>query len=944
MEKQTRMKRIFAVLLLLTMALSLMGPGSASAAKDQGEKVVRVGYVNSPAYEEGGEGEYKTGSGYEYLQKISYHTGWKYEYVYGTFRELYDKLVAGEIDLFGNVSYTEERAQLFHFSSYPQGRDTYYLYTLPDRADLLGGNIQRLQGTRIGVTEHSYQEILLGQWLQENGIQAEVIRYDGYEPSMDALDAGEIDAVATPNLSGSSYNYATIIDIGFSEYYFAVAKDRTDLLAELNEALYAIQTAEPNYNAALESKYQVSMLSDTYLNEKESAWLARHDNTIRLGYLNNNLPYSNKNATGKFTGVLQALADSLEEKFGVSVKATCYDTTTELKEALETGEVDTIGPWYSDYWLAEQHDLIQTNTAISSTAVLFYKNTSKDRQTDVIAVTDSSFLGEAPASILFPEAEIVTYQTVEDCLNAVLAGHADSAVAAASQLNLMKQYNAAEKLQIAEVSKQIDICLCTMKSDPELAGILNKCISVSSKTLSGAVLSQNSYFEKEFTLRDFIESHMVLFGMISVVVIVILLLVVAYMIYSTRRVSEVNASIVRKQDELQKALRTAEQANRAKTTFLANMSHDIRTPINGIMGMLGMIDKNQDDPVKTQECLGKIRTSSEHLLQLINDVLDLSRMESGEIQLEHVPFNLQQVGEEALSMVEGQAVSAGLRTVAEHLDGSDIWLMGSPLHFKQIMLNLYTNAMKYNKPGGLIYTNMEEVSRTVDTITLKLTVRDTGIGMTKDFVEHELFVPFVQGENGARTKYKGSGLGMTIVKDIVEQMHGSISVESKVNEGTTFTVILPFEIDHSEHAERELEDETLVNITGTRILVVEDNELNMEIAEFILREAGAVVTKAENGSVAVKTFADAPVGSFDLILMDIMMPVMNGIQATTTIRQLDRPDAKTTPIFAMTANAFSSDVNQCIQAGMNEHVAKPLDAAKMLRLIARYTKKSGGDA
>ncbi len=943
MKERIRIKRIAAIVLMIAMTLPVMTAGPAAAAKDDAQKVVRVGYVNSPAYEEGGEGEYKTGSGYEYLQKISYSTGWKYEYVYGTFRELYDKLVAGEIDLFGNVSYTEERAELFNFSSYPQGRDTYYLYTLPDRYDLLSGDIQKLQGTKIGVTQSSYQEILMGQWLQDNNIQAELVEFDGYEPSMKALDAGEIDAVATPNLSGTNYHYATIVDVGFSEYYFAVAKDRPDLLTELNEALYAIQTAEPNYNAALESKYQVGMLSDTYLNEKESGWLAEHNNTIRLGYLNNNLPYSNRNATGKFTGVLEALAEALQENFGVDVQTTAYNSNTELKKALENGDVDTIGPWYSDYWLAEQSDLIQTNTAISSTAVLFYKNTSKDKQTDVIAVTDRSFLGEAPVSILFPEAEIVTYDTMEDCFNAVLAGHADSALAAASQLNLMKQYNASEKLQIAELSTQIDVCLCTTKSDPELASILNKGIAISSKSLSGAVLSQNSFFEKEFTLRDFIESHMLLFGMISAVVIVVLLMLVAYMVYSTRRVSEVNASIVKKQAELQKALRTADQANRAKTTFLANMSHDIRTPINGIMGMLGMIDKSPDDPEKTKECLGKIRTSSEHLLQLINDVLDLSRMESGEIQLEHVPFNLQQVGEEALSMVEGQAISAGLKTVAEHLDGSNIWLMGSPLHFKQIMLNLYTNAMKYNKPGGLIYTNMEEVSRTTDTITLKLTVRDTGIGMTKEFVEHELFVPFVQGENGARTKYKGSGLGMTIVKDIIEQMHGSISVESKVNEGTTFTVILPFEIDHSEHKAQELEDETLADITGVRILVVEDNELNMEIADFILREAGAVVTKAENGSVAVKTFADSPVGSFDLILMDIMMPVMNGLQATTTIRQLDRPDAKTTPIFAMTANAFSSDVNQCIQAGMNEHIAKPLDAAKMLRLIARYVKRDNAD-
>jgi len=925
--------------LLLFAAFLLLMPMRTLAAQNSDEKVVRVGYVNVPTYEEGGEGEYKTGSGYEYLQKISYFTGWKYEYVYGTFQELYNKLANGEIDLFGNVSYTEERAQLFNFSTYPQRKDVYFLYTTKNRNDLLNGNIAALNGCRIGVTKDSYQEMLLEAWLSNNDIQAEMVEYDGYDSSMADLDSGSIDAIATPKLSSDGYDYVTVIDIGFSDYYFAVAKERTDLLAELNEALYQIQSGDPNYNAVLENKYQVNMLSDTYLSEEEKQWLEEHDHTIRLGYLADNLPYADCGSNGQLTGIMESLMEELSYNFDIQVQSQSYENQQQMQQALKNGEIDAAGPIYSDYWLAEQYDLIQTNTMVTSTPVLFFKKDLGAHLVEKIAVNDKSFLWAGVVRILFPEAEILQYDTEKECLQAVLDGEADSTVMTAAQINLMRQYKESETLQIAEITRQMDIGLCTTKANPALANIINKGIAASGGVLSGAVMSQNSYIEKEYTLRDYAETHMEVFIIGVCAVIVVLLLVVAYMMQATRKVKEANVEIVRKQEELQQALKAAEYANSAKTTFLSNMSHDIRTPINGILGMLDIVDKNKQNPQKVAECMSKVRTSSNHLLQLINNVLDLSRIESGQIVLEHVPFNLRQVGEEALSVVEGQAREAGLHTVSEHMNGTDVWLIGSPLHFKQVMLNLYTNAIKYNKPGGLLYTNLEEYSRTEDTMTLKMTVRDTGIGMTQEFIETKLFTPFMQGENGARTTYQGNGLGMSIVKEIVERMGGSIQVESELNEGTTFTVLLPFEIDHTEHEKSEIHEEVRADITGVRVLLVEDNELNMEIAEFILEDAGAVVTKAENGQKAVDLFEASKENAFDVVLMDIMMPVMNGLDAAKAIRQMSRADAKTTPIFAMTANAFSEDARKSLEAGMNEHISKPIDSSKLIALIAKYTRK-----
>ena len=940
-QKKARMITLIlaAAVLMMSVSVFFLMPVKVFAAQNTDEKVVRVGYVNVPTYEEGGEGEYKTGSGYEYLQKISYFTGWKYEYVYGTFQELFDMLAEGKIDLFGNVSYTEDRAKLFNFSTYPQGKDVYFLYTTKDRSDLLNGNIEALNGCRLGVTKASYQEKLLEAWLKDNNIQAELVEYDGYDSSMADLDDGKIDAIATPKLANDSYDYATIIDIGFSDYYFAVAKERPDLLTELNEALYQIQSGDPNYNAVLENKYQSDMISNAYLNEEEKQWLEAHQYVIRLGYLDHNLPYATRGKDGKLTGILESLMEELENSFGVRIESEAYETQQELQEALAAGEIDAAGPIFSDYWLAEQYDLIQTNAMVTSTPVSFFKDNIIKSASETIAVSDRSFLWSEAVQILFPDAKFLLCDTTEECLQAVLDGRADRMVAAAAQMNLIKQYKESEKLQIAEVAKQIDICLCTAKTNPTLANIINKGIVAAGSVLSGAVMSENSYVEREYTFKDYAEAHAELFAIGVGIVITILILIVIYMVRTNEKIKFANIQIIRKQEELQNALEAAEYANSAKTTFLSNMSHDIRTPINGILGMLDIVDQNKENPDKVKECLNKIRTSSNHLLQLINNVLDLSRIESGQIELEHVPFNLRQVGEETLSVVDGQAQEAGLKTISDHMDGEDVWLVGSPLHFKQVMLNLYTNAIKYNKPGGLLYTNLEEESRTDDTVTLKITVKDTGIGMTQEFIDTKLFTPFMQGENGARTKYQGNGLGMSIVKEIIDKMGGSIHVESQVNVGTTFTVLLPFEIDHSEHHVSEISEQTSVDITGVRILLAEDNELNMEIAEFILENAGAVVTKAENGQKAVDLFAGSKENAFDIVLMDIMMPVMNGLDAAKAIRQMPRADAKTTPIFAMTANAFSEDARKSLEAGMNEHISKPIDGDKLIALIAKYVNK-----
>ena len=393
------------------------------------------------------------------------------------------------------------------------------------------------------------------------------------------------------------------------------------------------------------------------------------------------------------------------------------------------------------------------------------------------------------------------------------------------------------------------------------------------------------------------------------------------------------------QKQLMAAKKAADEANAAKTEFLLRMSHDIRTPLNGIVGMLDIADRYPDDIERQSECRGKIKEASKILLELVNEVLDMSKLESGEIVLEQVPFDLLDIARDVFLGVSEMAQERGVEIVNEGIDREiHRRVIGSPTHCKRLMMNIVSNAVKYNKENGKVYMTCREISCDGKTAMIEFTCRDTGIGMSPEFMQH-LFEPFVQEHPTARSRYGGSGLGMAIAKSIADKMGGSISAESEVGVGSTFTVRLPLEIDMSEGAvtAQEAADEQL-SIRGMKIILAEDNDLNMEIAHFVLNEDGADVTCVFNGQEAVDAFAASEPGSIDAILMDVMMPVMNGYDATRAIRKLERPDAGDVPIIAMTANAFAEDRIKSRRAGMNEHISKPLDTKQVIRTVAELVK------
>lgn len=902
--------RITAALLSATLTAAALLPDIAFAEETEEAKTIRVGYVNALNYEEGGEGEYKRGAGYEYLQKISYLTGWNYEYVYGSFSECSAMLANGEIDLFGNVSYTPERAELFNFSAYAQGKDTYWLYIGKNQTDLASGNIQKLNGCKIGVTDGSYQESLLRQWLQSNAVDAEVVGFSGYTDMMPALDNGDVDAIVAPDLA-TGYDYQAIISIGFSDFYFAVSKQRPDVLEELNNALYEIQTSEADYNSKLASRYYYKSASGIPFNEQEKEWLAEHNNTINLGYLTDNLPFSGEE-NGELNGILKTVVDTLESEYGITVNAQPYATMADMKKALGGREIDVTGPVISDYYLTEQNNCVLTDSIMETTPVIIYKE-DYQKSLQVIAASDEGLFNPETISVLFPDAEIYVCETKDDCLKAVAEGKAGSTLISSFRINILNASPLMEDLSFAEMAKQMQIGLLAKKENRRAATIFNKGIEQSSDLLNGVVLAQHSVVNDGISFAEFVKDNALLIFIIAAAIIFVLVTLLYRLSVSRKQVVAA----------LEEA-KNANSANTAKTTFLNNMSHDMRTPMNAIMGFTDIALKNHPTP-EIKNCLEKVKQSSDYLLSLINDVLDISRIESGKIKYDPVPVDVSAVTDSVIDIANGFMLDRDLKLVVRRDEPVKNYVMTDEVRIREILINIISNAVKFTPDGGSItFETSKTPGADPQHITFRYRISDTGIGMSEDFAEH-IFDEFSQENSGARTQYQGTGLGMAITKRYVELMGGTISVESTKGKGTTFIVEFPFELAEPIPKKEPCEPVAKKDLSELNVLMAEDNDLNAEIATMLLEEKGMHITRAVDGVEVVEMFKSHPAGTYDVILMDIMMPNMNGYEATKAIRQLeDRPDGRTIPILAMTANAFAEDVQSAMEAGMNAHLAKPI--------------------
>ena len=938
-EKQIRKKgkkkrfylSIFAFIMLLFVpvfvyASEMKSDGKTTQVIEEENKTVRVGYFPYSNFQEGSYGEHKQGAGYEYLQKISYITGWKYEYVYGSFKECLDMLADGEIDLLGSVSYTPERAESIDYSTYAEGTERYWIYTREEHADLADGDLKQMNGCRIGATDGSYQKELLEKWLDSNQIQAEVVICKGYDEMIEKLDADELDALVIPALSVNS-DFIAIANIGAGDCYFGVSKSRPDLLKELNATLEEINNTETDYSSKLYASYEGKAVINYALNKEEKQWLDAHENTICVGYLKDNLPFCGEE-NGKLTGILGTVLDTVQEKYKITIKAVPCSTGEQMNEALQSGEIDIAGPIIQDLYTQEQFQVILTDEIFDITPVVIYKGNEYRSSLSTIAATDTSLYSELMVSFLFPDAEIKQYDTQEECLEAVANGKVGATVIPSSKINLLNESPMTKSLSFAEMAKRQELALFTTRENRRAATIINKAIEQSSNVLNGVVLAQNSVSEKKMTLQDVFAEYGGLAVGVSFVIIFVLLLLV-YSLSVSRK----------KQMEALKEAQDANAANIAKTTFLNHMSHDIRTPMNAIVGFTDIAMKRKPDK-EVENCLKKIRQSSEYLMTLINDVLDISRIESGKLEYKPVPADLRDIINTVSSIARGYMENRDLNFCVSREELKTPYVMADELRIREVLLNIISNAVKFTKDGGTISFVAENCPGNDEHhVIVRYRISDTGIGMSEEF-QSRIFDEFTQENDGARTSYKGTGLGMAIAKKYVDLMGGKIEVSSRQGVGSTFTVEIPLRIAEQILTEKEEKLRKDMDLHGLHVLLAEDNDLNAEIAVSLLEEQGMIVTRAADGKSALLQFCNTAPGTFDLILMDIMMPEMNGYETTKAIRNLsNRPDGKEIPIIAMTANAFAEDVQAALDAGMDDHVAKPMNMDILTSAIEKCVKR-----
>ncbi|RGB84585.1 response regulator [Faecalibacterium prausnitzii] len=1061
---QTLTRKSACVMLSLLLLLSAVLPVKA-AAETASAKVVRVGsfedtfnYVN----EKGA----RKGYGYELLETLSGYAGWQFEYVTCDWSDCFEKLKNGEIDIIGGISYTEDRTQEMLFSDEPMGVEKYYLYADLSRADISASDFKTLNGKKIGVLMGTEPEVMLAEWEEKYGLKTEHVNISNNEDVKQKLANHEIDCfVSLEESFWAERGISTITRVGESGIYYAINKNRPDIKEELDDAMRALDEAVPFYTADLYKRY-FSMDYTPILTGEEKAWLRKHG-AIRMGFLASDSGVSTFDpATGEFTGVItdyiQFAADCLGNQ-ELEFQLVGYDSKEAELDALKSGEIDMIFHCDQNPNLAEEYHFACTNTTWTSNLMaVTNKQHFNENNVNRIAVPQNKLSLKKYLAFYYPQWEIVDCDTQEDAARLVKDGQADCFVTGISSEN---KYSKKYSFYSVPLVNPVRSCFAVNSGNRSLLSILNKTIKAMPVNMLAGALAMYKSSARKVTLSDFIKDNFFKVMLISSIAVAVVLLTILMLLQKARKAEAAARKAASDTQELnaklQVAVEKAESANRAKSTFLSNMSHDIRTPMNAIIGFTTLALSNIDDTDRVKDYLGKTLASSNHLLSLINDVLDMSRIESGKIHLEEVEVNLSDVLHDLKTIVSGQIYAKQLELYMDAMDVTDEDVYCDKTRLNQILLNLLSNAIKFTPAGGTVSVRVRQLAGKVRGCgQYEFRIKDNGIGMSQEFAQ-KIFEPFERERTSTVSGIQGTGLGMAITKNIVDMMGGTIEVQTAQGKGTEFTVCVPMraqteqrpvekiteleglkalvvdddfntcdsvtkmlvkvgmraewtlsgkeavlrarqsiEMSDVYHAYiidwrlpdmngievtrqiRSLHDDTPIIILtaydwsdieveakaagvtafcakpmfmsdlretlmsalgqkpadavqrllpeknadfkGKHILLVEDNELNREIAQEILREYGFLVDSAENGAVAVEKVSTAAPGSYDLVLMDVQMPIMDGYTATRKIRALDDPARAKLPILAMTANAFDEDRRNALESGMNGFLSKPI--------------------
>ena len=1057
----------------------------AIAYADTETKTVRVGYYENEVFQEGArEGAVKTGYAYEYYCKLSEYTGWRYEYVYGDFSDLYQMLLDGEIDLLAGLAWREDRAELIGYPDVVMGNESYYLVK-HDTDENITAESDTLNECTIGVLD-SAMVGALNQYLDDHHVNAEVVTYSDYTQLFSAFDNHQVDLLAAESDGAYGRDHSEVLGIfGASDYYLCVNINRPDLLAELNTAQTLLAVEEPNYLNSLRAKYYSVSVTARAFSQSEREWMNSHT-SLNVGYLDNYLPYSDTNDQGEVTGIVKDIIPDILDTLGmkdITVNYCGYKSYDDMIQGISTGQIDVAFPVGGGLYYSEENGIYQSNAVSSSPAELVYKGEFNEDTTKHFAVNENNRMQYYFVKSNYPDAEITFYPSSEDCLNAVLSGKAGCATLNGLRANDILRNRQYEDLSLYQTSYNDARCFGIEIGDEGLLKLLNRGVNILGSDYAQNISYRYTGGLYSYDFIDVLRENTALFGVIILAIIALVVFLLVRGIKHSKKeirekeaarleLEEKNKELAESQKALSDALAVAEHANHAKTTFLNNMSHDIRTPMNAIVGFTALAASHIDNKEQVQDYLGKISVSSQHLLSLINDVLDMSRIESGRVTIEETDVHLPDVIHDLRTIIQSNIASKQLELFIDTQDVMHEDIITDKLRLNQILLNILSNAIKFTPAGGTISFRVIEKPSPVDNLAnFEFRIKDNGIGMSEEF-QKTVFEAFTREKTSTVSGIQGTGLGMAITKNIVDMMGGVITVHSTEGKGSEFIVELPCKIstvpikneplpelkglralvadddtntclsvcsmlreigmrpdwtnygkeavirakealnqadefrvyiidwlmpdlngietvrrirkvigdntpiiiltaydwaDISDEAkeagvtafcskplfmselrnvlaqpfmaaedtrsENKNEPAEMPDFTGKRVLLAEDNEMNQMIAEAILTESGFIVEIACDGIEAVEKMKTAPAGYYDIILMDIQMPKMDGYEAAKQIRALDDKKKANTPIVAVTANAFEEDRQTALEAGMNGHLAKPYDIPAIMETL-----------
>ena len=920
---------------------------AAEPQYDDRQQIIRVGSFED-TFDYVDEYGVRRGFGYELMQALAGYTGWKFEYVKCDWSNCFDKLENGEIDIMGDISYTDEREQKMLYSAEPMGEEKYILYADLSDTDVVTSDFRSMDGKRVGVLLGTEPEVMLTEWENKNGIHTEHVNVYNNADVEKKLADHEIDCfVSLEESFWSEQGISSVTTVGKSGIYFVINKERSDIKAELDWAMRQLEQDSPFFRADLYKKYFALDYSQS-LTGKEKAWLEEHG-SIRIGFMDNAPSvFSMDEETGSLAGTLSEYISYAVDCLGkqtLKFDIQAYENYEEMLQALQDHEIDMIYYVGRNPDFAEKHGFTLTNAAWTySLMAVTDEPHFNENEVYTVAVPRENEALKQHIVFSYPQWRLVGYDSLPDAADMLMNEKADCFLLGTSKA---LKYDNHRDFKSIPLTKTMEACFAVRNGEGTLLTILNKTLkTMPSDMLTSALAIYDSTTDK-VTFSDFIKDNLPVVFVTSGLFTLSIIGVILVFLRKARK-AEASAKLAaddtqKLNDRLETALKKAEAASLAKTSFLNNMSHDIRTPMNVILGYAQLMEEElkEKDLPETKEHLEKLQQSGKLLLSIINNVLDMARIESGKMEIDESYSRIEDLRQSVFTVFDAEArkkkIAFRYSVNVEHEH-----VLTDVTKVKEIFVNILSNAMKYTPSGGSVTVSLEELPcDEPGYMIVRTRVSDTGIGMSQDYLTR-IFEAFTREKNTTRSKIAGTGLGMSIVKRYVDLLGGTIQVESELGKGSSFTVTLKHKIaDESFYENRKIKNsETGTEILeGRNILIAEDNDLNAEIAEAILKRAGLKTERVVNGIQCVNMITKMPADTYDMILMDIQMPEMDGYEAARAIRQLPDREKACIPIIAMTANAFEEDKKDAMAAGMNGHMAKPIQVEQLLSMLAEMMYK-----